>query len=283
MNYRHVYHAGNFADVLKHATLALVIEHLKKKPAPFRVIDVHGGVGRYDLAGVEAGKTLEFSDGIARLVGVDAAPLPAAAKQALAPYLGVVEALNPEGGLALYPGSPEIAARLARACDRLVFNELHPADHETLAAGYAKDPRVKVLRLDAWTALKSLLPPPERRGLVLVDPPFEARDEFAKLAKGVAAAARRFATGVLMFWYPVKDPKTVEAFYNEIVPLALEKTLRVELMIRTPKDPAKLNGCGLFIVNPPFTLKESLDTLGPFLSDRLAKGGGAAWRCEAQA
>ena len=280
MNYRHVYHAGNFADVVKHAVLALCIEHLKQKPAPFRVIDTHAGIGRYDLAGVEAGKTLEFADGIGRIAGVDAAPIPAAAAEALAPYLAVLREVNAGEGLSVYPGSPEIAARLARAGDRLVFNELHPADHATLAAAYQGDRRVKVLDLDAWTAVKALLPPPERRGLVLIDPPFEAKDEFEKLAEALGEAVRRFATGTFLLWHPVKDPATVDAFHRAIAPLALEKTLRAELMARAPTDPAKLNGCGVFLVNPPWTLEGRLAALLPFLAERLARGPGAGFRLE---
>lgn len=280
MNYRHVYHAGNFADVFKHAVLALCLAHLKQKPAPFRVIDTHAGVGRYDLAGVEAGKTLEFADGIGRLIGVDAEPIPAAAAALLAPYLDIVRKLNAGEGLSLYPGSPEIAARMARAGDRLVFNELHPEDHAALAAAYAQDRRIKVMALDAWTAVKSLLPPPERRGLVLIDPPYEETDEFEKLAAALGEAVRRFETGTFLLWHPVKDPATVEAFHDAIGPLGLEKTLRAELLVRAPADPTKLNGCGLFIVNPPWTLAEGLDVLMPFLAERMAKGAGVAFRLE---
>ena len=172
MNYRHVYHAGNFADVFKHAILALCLEHLAQKPAPFRVIDTHAGVGLYDLAGVEAGKTLEWADGIGRLIGVDATPLPDTVAALLAPYLAVVKGMNEAGRLAAYPGSPMIVRKLMRAGDALIVNELHPTDHQTLASLFARDAQTKVMTLDGWTALKALLPPKERRGLVLIDPPF---------------------------------------------------------------------------------------------------------------
>lgn len=280
MNYRHVYHAGNFADVLKHAVLALCLEHLRLKPAPFRVIDTHAGIGRYDLAGVEAGKTLEWSDGIGRLIGIDAAPLPPGIAAILAPYLDAVRAENPEGRLGVYPGSPAIAQRLLRDDDRLVVNELHSEDYATLAAAFKDDARVGAIALDAWIALKALLPPKERRGLVLIDPPFEARDEFEKLAAALRQAQKRFATGTLVLWHPVKDPETVAAFYAAIAEVPLEKTLRAELLIRAPADVTKLNGCGLFIVNPPWTLKEKLAALLPFLAARLAKGPGADFRLE---
>ena len=278
MNYRHVYHAGNFADVFKHAILALCVEHLKLKPAPFRIIDTHAGIGLYDLAGVEAGKTLEWIEGIGRLLGADAAPLPPDIAAILAPWLDVVRALNPDGRLTLYPGSPVLARRLMRESDMLVVNELHPADHGTLSAVFARDARTKVMALDAWVALKALLPPKERRGIVLVDPPFEAKDEFDALATGLAEARRRFATGTILLWYPVKDVATVEAFYAAVGDAAGDKSLRTELMIRAPQDPLKLNGCGMLVVNPPWTLKQRLDTLLPVLAERLARGAGASWR-----
>jgi 23S rRNA (adenine2030-N6)-methyltransferase len=280
VNYRHVYHAGNFADVLKHAVLALCLEHLRIKDAPFRVIDTHAGIGRYDLAGVEAGKTLEWGEGIGRLIGVDAPPLPPDVAEILRPYLDAVRAENQSGRLSIYPGSPAITQRLLRAGDRLVVNELHPEDHATLARAFAHDERVKAMSLDGWTALKALLPPKERRGLVLIDPPFEERDEFEKLAQALADATKRFSTGTLLLWYPVKDPGTVTAFYEAISEVRLAKTLRAELLIRAPKDVMNLNGCGLFIVNPPWTLKEKLETLLPFLAERLAKGPGANFRLD---
>lgn len=280
MNYRHIYHAGNFADVLKHAVLALCLQHLRLKPAPYRIIDTHAGLGRYDVAGVEAGKTMEWADGVGRLIGVEAAPLPPEIDAILAPYLAAVRAENPGGRLSAYPGSPAIAQKALRENDRLVVNELHPEDHATLAAAFRGDERVKVMSLDGWTALRALLPPKERRGLVLIDPPFEARDEFEKLAASLGDARRRFATGTLILWYPIKDPATVDAFYAAAAEVALEKTLRAELLIRAPADLTKLNGCGLFIVNPPWTLKEKLNVLLPFLAERLAKGPGAEFRLE---
>src|SRR3990170_5575144 len=163
MNYRHAYHAGNFADVLKHAVLALVIEHLKRKPAPFRVIDTHAGVGLYDLSGAEAATTGEWRDGIGRLFG---AALAKPVAELLAPYFSVVRQENPSGRLERYPGSPLIARRLLRRGDRLIANELHPEDGDSLRRLFAGDPQTKVLALDGWVALKALLPPKERRGVV---------------------------------------------------------------------------------------------------------------------
>jgi len=275
MNYRHAYHAGNFADVLKHAVFALCIEHLKLKPAPFRVIDLHAGAGRYDLAGREAGKTLESLDGIGRLLGTDAAPIPDAAASVLEPLLGVVRVLNPEGTLSVYPGSPLIAQALMRRIDCLVVNELHPEEFSAVAAVLKGDPRARAAALDAAIAIKSLLPPPERRGLVLFDPPFEERNEFEKQAQLLTEAQRRFETGVVILWYPIKSRAPVEAFFAAVARLGFTKRLRAELLVRDEKDTSRLNGCGLLVVNPPYTLEARLGTILPFLAERLGQGPGA--------
>ena len=277
MNYRHAYHAGNFADVVKHAVLTLVIEHLKLKPTPFRVIDTHAGIGIYDLTGVAAEKTGEWREGIGRILGAD---LSESAAKALAPYLAVVRRLNAPGALTRYPGSPMLARRLIRACDRLVANELHPEDHAELAKLFVRDRETKVLALDGWVALKSLLPPKERRGVVLIDPAFEERGELDRLVGGLKEAVRRFATGVFLLWYPIKDAQPVSAFRRKIADLGLPKVLAVELMIRAPDDAARLNGAGLIIVNAPYTLAAQLDSLLTELAGILAQGEGATFRIE---
>ncbi len=278
MNYRHVYHAGNFADVFKHAVFALCIEHLKRKPAAFRVVDVHAGAGKYDLAGVEAGKTLEWTNGIGRLLGVDAAPLPAPIEEVLRPYLSVVRDLNPDERLSIYPGSPLIARRLLRPQDALVVNELREDDYAHLAALFARDGRTKALALDAWIAVKSLMPPKERRALLLIDPPFEERDEFTKLVAALGEARRRFESGMTITWYPIKDRNAVDAFVDDAASVGFAKALRAELFIRAPVDETRFNGCGLLIVNPPWTLKSTLENIGPFLARRLAQGEGGYFR-----
>ena len=277
MNYRHVYHAGNFADVLKHAVLALVIEHLKQKPAPFRVIDTHAGIGLYDLTSEAAQKTGEWRDGIGRIYG---AKLPKAVASLLAPYLAVVAGENPAGELNRYPGSPVLARRLLRRGDRLVVNELHPEDQAALAAHFARDGSTRVLSLDAWTALKALLPPKERRGVVLVDPPFEEPGELARMIEGLAVAHRRFATGTMLLWYPIKEPRAVEAFRRDLAKLGIPKLLAVELSIRAVTDPTLLSGTGLVVLNPPYRLDEALGVLLPFLADRLAQGPGSGYRLD---
>jgi 23S rRNA (adenine2030-N6)-methyltransferase len=278
MNYRHAYHAGNFADVLKHTVLALVIQYLKRKEAPFRIVDTHAGRGRYRLDSVEAAKTGEWHAGIGRLLGPQAAPLPADAAETMAPYLDAVHAEN--GGLALsvYPGSPLIARRLMRTQDTLIGNELHSEERAHLQAALGKDRRIKVMGLDGWIALKSLLPPRERRGIVLIDPPFEDERELARLADGLSEGLRRFATGVYLAWYPIKDPKPVARFHAALAAAAKPPLLGVELLLRHPADTDRLNGCGLIVANPPHTLRDELARLLPELSRRLADGRGARYR-----
>ena len=268
MNYRHAYHAGNFADVFKHTVLALVLDYMKRKPAPFRVIDTHAGVGVYDLGGIEAGKTNEWQGGIGKLNE----PLAPGIATLLAPYLGAVR--ETDG----YPGSPEVARRLLRAGDSLVLNELHPADYAALVARYAQVAQIKLLNLDAWVAIKALLPPPERRGVVLIDPPYEDKDEFSHLSRGLTEALRRFATGTFLVWYPVKDMQPVEAFHAR---LNIPKSLRLELYTRAPGTPHQLNGCGILAINPPYTLESHMRLLLPFLAKHLANGPGAGWLVEA--
>jgi len=282
MNYRHSYHAGNFADVLKHAVFALALQYLKRKEAPLRVIDTHAGAGRYALTSPQSAKTGEWQGGIARLLGASAKPLPQRVARHLEPYLGVVRAENASDAIAVYPGSPAIALRLLRAQDTLIANELQPEERLRLQHAIGDDRRVKVLGLDAWVALKALLPPKERRGIILIDPPFEERDELDTMATGMAHALERFATGLYIAWYPIKDPKPVARFHAAIAGLAPKsKTLRIELMLRRPIDHDRLNGCGLLVINPPFTLEEDLAQVLPELTQRCAAAeGGATFRLD---
>jgi len=275
MNYRHAYHAGNFADVLKHSVLALILQHLKLKDAPFRVIDTHAGVARYDLTGPQAAKTGEWNDGIGRLLGPGAASMPADVAEYMAPYLQSVMALNAGGSLQHYPGSPLVALGLMRKTDRLVANELHPEDVAALDASIGGDRRVKILQLDAYTALKSLVPPPERRGVILIDPPFEARNEFGRLAAGLLEATRRFATGTYLIWYPAKDRRAATAFQDDVIAAQYAKAIAMELVVGATRNAFALNACGLLVINPPHTLKATAEILLPFFAHRLAQGSGA--------
>ncbi|MBB3264329.1 23S rRNA (adenine2030-N6)-methyltransferase [Azospirillum sp. OGB3] len=268
MNYRHIFHAGNPADVMKHAVLALIIDHLRAKPAPFCVLDAHAGIGRYDLDSEPARKTLEFQDGIGRLFG-QPAPHPA-----LRPYLDAVSALNPDGRLRWYPGSPRLARALLREHDRLLLNELHPDDWQTLKAEFAGDRQVSAFKTDAYQALKAHLPPREKRGLVLIDPPFEQPDEFARMAEGLKAAHKRWSTGVYALWYPIKERAAVWRFQEAVENTGIRKILRVELTWHPEDTHLRLNGSGLLIVNPPWTLDDTLRAMLPALHTALPSTGG---------
>jgi 23S rRNA (adenine2030-N6)-methyltransferase len=272
MNYRHAYHAGNFADVLKHAVLTLVIEHLKLKPAPFRVIDTHAGIGSYDLSSIEAQKTGEWREGVGRLID---AVLPAEAAGILEPYLATVRRENDGNGIVRYPGSPQIARSLLRPIDRLVVNELHPEDSLQLSSLFAGDPQTKVLSLDGWDAVKALLPPKERRGVTLIDPPFEQSGEFARLVVALREAHKRFATGTVIVWYPIKDERAVQLFEADVERTELSKVLSVVLRVREPDQTTGLHGTGLVISNPPFTLEGKLEVVLPLLGKLLGQGLGA--------
>lgn len=274
MNYRHAYHAGNFADVVKHVVLARLIEYLKRKDKPFRVIDTHAGIGLYDLSSPEAQKTGEWKGGIGRLV--DAGP-GFGAGSLLAPYLDAVRAVNLDAAMKTYPGSPMVARHLLRRQDRLSLLELHPADAARLKVLFAGDIQTRVTELDGWLALGAHLPPKERRGLVLVDPPFEEPGEFDRLLDGLSRAHRRWPGGIYALWYPVKDRRAVAAFREGLAGAGIPRILDLSFHIRPPSAEARLDGCGLALVNPPFTLEGELHSLLPPLHHLLALEKGADW------
>ncbi len=263
MNYRHAYHAGSHADVLKHVVLTRVIERLKLKPKPFRVIDAHAGAGTYDLGGPEAFKTGEWQSGIGKL----AEPFAPDVETLLEPYRRMTAALAPR-----YPGSPDLAARLMRAEDRLTANELHPEDYATLARHFRHDRRVTVTGVDAGACLAASLPPPERRGLVLIDPPYEQPGEADQALKALADGIRRFATGVFVLWFPLKADGLGEKLTDAVTALAIPGTLLIRMRIRESFKGGGLSGSGVIVVNPPWKLDEDLRVLVPALTKRLALG-----------
>lgn len=276
MNYRHAFHAGNFADVMKHALLARILLHLAAKPAAFRVIDTHAGCGLYDLAGDAPNRTGEWRGGIARLL---AATPPAAVADLLVPYLAVVRP-GMAGKRPAYPGSPRIAQVLTRRQDRLVCIEKHRDDVRRLMASLSGDRRAKALELDGWIALNAQLPPPEKRGLVLIDPPFEEPDEFARLASAFAAAHRKWPGGIYALWYPLKDLSAVEAFLADLRDSGIRKLMRLELWVDRPDAEGPLAGSGLVVANPPWTLEAECRQLLPWLAQTLARSDAAGWRAE---
>jgi 23S rRNA (adenine2030-N6)-methyltransferase len=279
MNYRHAFHAGSFADVVKHAVLTRLMVHLGGKPAAYRVIDTHAGAGRYDLAGPEAARSAEWRNGIARLRG---ARLEGASHSLLAPYLDVVAAHNPGGRLTTYPGSPALVRAFLRPQDRLVACELEPNAAAALKHNFAKERCVKVVAIDGWTALNAYVPPPERRGLVLIDPPFEDGADFARLAHGLEAAHRKWASGSYLLWYPIKTRTGPDELARRLRRSGIGKILRAEVSVGakpeskpvakpdTTPDASRLAGCGLIVVNPPWTLEQELQTLLPTLAAVLA-------------
>ena len=272
MNYRHAFHAGNFADVFKHAVLALIVSYLKEKPGAFRILDTHAGSALYDLSGAEAMRTGEWREGIARLL---AAPPPPPVSDLLSAFLTVFAKHNPDGAISTYPGSPVLARALLRDQDRLIACELHPPSFAALATALAGDRRVTTVATDGWQALAAYLPPAERRGLVLVDPPFEAEGEFNRLIEGLAVIHKKWATGIAMLWYPIKDTRAVEAFARGLAALGTANILRAELFVAEPTASSALAGCGLAIVNPPWQLHEQLAVLLPYLTETLRRGGGS--------
>jgi len=268
MNYRHDFHAGNFADVLKHAALTRALLYLRRKDKPFRVIDTHAGAGLYDLAGPEATRSQEARDGVLRLLE-GLAPGPAA--DLLAPWLDIVRAA---GAPALYPGSPLIVQALLRPQDRAIFCELLPQAAQALRRSLGRDPRVKAIEIDGFTGLKAYVPPPERRGLVLIDPPFERRDEYELMFDALAGALKKWPGGTYMIWQPVKEPDVAEAFCRAVGGLASD-CLRLDLQVETPQPGRPLARTGLLVVNPPYALEEEMRILLPALAERLARGAGA--------
>ena len=275
MNYRHAFHAGNFADVHKHAVLARVLLHLRRKLAAFRVIDTHAGAARYDLLGPEPNRSGEWREGIER---VWQAPRQEAAHDLLAPYLAAVAALNPDAKLRVYPGSPLIVTSLLRRQDRLIACELEPRAGAALTAALRGDARAKALAIDGWTALGAYLPPKERRGLILVDPPFEDAADFMRLPAALAAAHRKWPTGIYMLWYPIKERAAPDGLAKRLQRLAIPRMLRCELSLGPPRADAGLVGSGLIVVNPPFTLEPDLQRLMPGLVGMLSPQ--ASWRLD---
>lgn len=274
MNYRHIYHAGNFADVLKHAVLARLVRYQQNKDKAFRVLDTHAGIGLYDLSSEEAQKTGEWQTGIGKLMQAE---LAAPVADLLEPYLSAVRELNPDGGVKLYPGSPKLTRLLLRPQDRLSAMELHPDDARALSRQFEGDFQVRVTELDGWLALGAHLPPKEKRGLILVDPPFEIAGEYERLVDGLAKAYRRFATGTYCLWYPIKKGAPIKDFHEQLQALEIPKMLCAELSVRSDREDG-LSGSGLIIVNPPFTLKDELHTLLPVLKTIMAQDRYASQR-----
>ena len=273
MNYRHAFHAGSFADVVKHAVLVRILVHLRAKPAAFRVIDTHAGAGLYDLGGPEAGRSGEWRQGIGRLL---TAAIGQPARALLAPYLDAIAACNGAGHLATYPGSPALARSFLRTQDRLIACELEPTAAAALARNLEGDRRSKAVAIDGWTALNAYVPPKERRGVVLIDPSFEDAGDFPRLAQALETGHRKWASGSYLVWYPIKERAAPDALARRLRRSGMAKILRAELTVAEARDTDRLGACGLIVVNPPWTLAGELQVLLPELAAVLSDERGDA-------
>ena len=263
LSYRHSFHAGNFADVLKHAVLALVLEGLRRKETPFCFIDTHAGVGRYDMKSAPAEKTGEWREGIGRIWSEPTPPTE------LAPYLDAVRALNRGSALRFYPGSPRVARHLLRPQDRMVLMELHPSDVPLLKQEFANDRQVGVHHQDCYQGLKAFVPPREKRGLVLFDPAYEVKDEYEQVIDALLAAHTRWPTGIFALWYPILSRAAVDHMHRRVRDSGIRKVLFAELSVRPDDMPFGMNGSGMLLINPPWQLDEQLRVLLPWLHQRL--------------
>lgn len=270
MNYRHAFHAGNFADVFKHAILLALLDALTAKDKPLCYFDTHAGRGSYRLDDAEALKTGEWRAGIGRLFDAPDPP------KSLRRYLDAIRACNPDGAPRVYPGSPWLAAQASRANDRLVLCETQDDEAAALRTLFRDDPRVHVHRRDGYAALNALLPPAERRGMVLIDPPFEAQEaEFAVIEAALAQARARWPNGVYAVWYPIKSRRAVAPFHRRMSEGPFDAVVVAELMVQPDDSPLRLNGCGMLVANPPWKLDDVLAAMLPALRDMLAQSARA--------
>ncbi|HDS6400686.1 TPA: 23S rRNA (adenine(2030)-N(6))-methyltransferase RlmJ [Morganella morganii subsp. morganii] len=267
LSYRHSFHAGNHADVLKHTVQSLIIESLKEKDKPFLYLDTHAGAGRYQLSGEHAERTGEYLEGIARIWAQESVP------EELKTYLEAVSALNPRGDLRFYPGSPLIAAHLLRDHDKLNISELHPSDFPLLRNEFSCDNRARVVREDGYQQLKSQLPPLSRRGFVLIDPPYELKSDYQAVVKGIQEGHRRFATGTYAVWYPVVLRQQIKRMVKDFQATGIRKILQIELAVRPDSDQRGMTASGMIVINPPWKLESQMKSVLPWLHKVLVPEG----------
>jgi 23S rRNA (adenine2030-N6)-methyltransferase len=267
LSYRHLFHAGNYADVFKHALLARLLTALCEKDKGWCYLDTHAGIGRYDLTHAWAQKAREYESGIAKLWGRH--DLPAL----LAPYIAAVKAVNPGHELKYYPGSPRIARWLARPQDRLVLTELNKTDHAELKTVFTGDRQVTVQLMDGYQGLKAFLPPQERRGLVLIDSGFDRAREFERVVDGLKLAHGRFATGTYAVWYPIMEPSAMRAFARDVKASGIRDVLQLEMMVERQDWTLTVPGCGMLVVNPPWKFADEARALLDWLWLTLARDG----------
>ena len=274
LSYRHAFHAGNFADVLKHVVLTSILRYLVRKEAALCYVDTHAGAGLYDLQSAQAARTGESAAGIARLWGVEPVP------EIVAHYLDVVRQCNDTAALRRYPGSPGFAARLLRPRDRLVLFERHSSDFPRLQQAFCGDRRVTCRAEDSYQRALKLMPPPERRGLVLMDPAYELAGEYELAMDTLARLHRRFSTGTYALWYPILDETRSAALRRQLESQPIRDVLHVALRVADASAATGMYGSGMIVINPPWTLRADLAAALPFLVERLAAGPGARFEVE---
>ena len=263
MNYRHIYHAGNFADVFKHILVLMMVDYLQEKEKGLFLLDAFAGLGLYDLNSVEARKTEEFLAGVSKIME----------QERINPDLRLYQnAVAPYWNYKQYPGSPLLLAEKLRYQDRLLANELHPEDVCELECVLATFPAARVTKVDAYESIRAHIPPSERRGLVLVDPPFEKKDEFDLLVRQMKEWKKRWETGCYVIWYPIKSHLAVDALHLAARDLGIKRTWVAEFLLRERSAPESLNGCGVLVFNTPFQIPERLAALAPELVSALGYG-----------
>ncbi len=267
LSYRHSFHAGNHADVLKHIVQTLIIESLKEKEKPFLYLDTHAGAGRYQLTNAHATRTGEYLEGIARLWQQEEVP------ELILPYLEAVGSLNTSDELRYYPGSPLLAAKLLREQDLLMLTELHPTDFPLLRTEFSRDKRVRVCREDGFGQLKSKLPPASRRGFALIDPPYELKQDYSVVVKGIVEGYKRFATGTYAIWYPVVHRQQIKRMLKELEATGIRKILQIELAVKPDSDQLGMTASGMIVINPPWKLASQMASILPWLHKTLVPEG----------
>ncbi|HEK0612103.1 TPA: 23S rRNA (adenine(2030)-N(6))-methyltransferase RlmJ [Proteus mirabilis] len=267
LSYRHSFHAGNHADVLKHIVQTLIIESLKEKEKPFLYLDTHAGAGRYQLTNAHATRTGEYLEGIARLWQQEEVP------ELILPYLEAVGSLNTSDELRYYPGSPLLAAKLLREQDLLMLTELHPTDFPLLRTEFSRDKRVRVCREDGFGQLKSKLPPASRRGFALIDPPYELKQDYSAVVKGIVEGYKCFATGTYAIWYPVVHRQQIKRMLKELEATGIRKILQIELAVKPDSDQLGMTASGMIVINPPWKLASQMASILPWLHKTLVPEG----------
>ena len=270
LSYRHAFHAGNHADVLKHCVLMLVLEYVTQKDKPFLYVDTHAGAGLYDLQSDWAKKTRDFDTGIGRIWQLDVTNIP----EGMHGYLRAIKALNPQGDLHEYPGSPWLAQTMLREQDKARLFELHSKEYHYLQLLFARSKQIKTEHRDGFQGLSAVLPPAERRAVILVDPPYEVKADYQTVVESVKAAYKKFSTGIYLLWYPVVNRKFINRIERELADSGIRNILLAELAISADAEEAGMTASGMIIINPPWQLQDALKKVLPYLQQELASDDG---------